>query len=94
MITFAIERIGPRLAHYYLSLGHPENREIDLRRVDALIEEIRAGRWRMNNHLLAFDEAGYLVDGQHRLCAIGHAGRVVEVAIMRGLTWHDTPIPG
>lgn len=89
MISFSIERVDEGLAHYYLSLGHPANREIDPAKVEGLIAVIRGGRWRLNNHLLAFDEDGYLVDGQHRLCAIAHAGREVEVAIMRGLAWHD-----
>jgi hypothetical protein len=88
-ISFSIERLDEDRAHFYLSLCHPKNRPIDLDKVNVLIEEIKGGRWRLNNHLIAFDRDGYLVDGQHRLCAIGHAGVPVEVAVMWGVEWHE-----
>lgn len=89
MISFAIEWVSPDLARYYLSLNSENNREVDWRKVGWLTELILDGKWRLTNHLIAFDPAGRLVDGQHRLHAICQANQTVELAVMRGLPWDE-----
>ncbi len=90
VITLSLEYITPDLARYYLSSLHEQNRELDWTKVEGITDEIRSGEWKLNNHLIAFDPEGKLVDGQHRLHAIAKAGLAVEIGVMRGLPWHSS----
>jgi hypothetical protein len=89
VVTFHLEYVTPELASYYLSLSHEDNRPLDQHKAWKLELAIRNDEWKLNNHLIAFDPEGRLVDGQHRLHAIVKAGVGVDIGVVRGLEWHD-----
>jgi hypothetical protein len=88
-IRFSLVKVTPEIANFWLAASHPENRPVKQERIRWIAWDIENGRWKLNNHLIAFDENGLLVDGQHRLHAILQAGIAVEIGVMRGLKWHD-----
>ena len=83
-ITIMQETITPELATQYLALNRG-NRKLSARAVKMLAHEIREGRWQLTHQGIAFDEAGVLVDGQHRLQAVVEAGVPVEMMVARGV---------
>jgi hypothetical protein len=88
VITLELEYVTPDLARYYLCKSHENNRPLDWEQVKELTDDIRNGKWKLNNHLIAFDSDDKLVDGQHRLYAIARARVTVQVGVMRGVCWH------
>jgi len=61
--------ITPRMAEAWLKTN-VKNRPIAKSNLNALIREIKAGHWQVNGEAIKFDNAGHLVDGQHRLTAV------------------------
>lgn len=57
------------------------NRKILPARVDHWSRVIRSGAWKTTHQGIAFDETGFIQDGQNRLKAISVAGQAVEVWI-------------
>ncbi len=60
--------ITPRMAKKWL-LKNNGNRSLNQSRVEYYADMMRRGQWELNGDTIRFDEAGNLIDGQHRLAA-------------------------
>ena len=58
------------------------NRNVDQKRVDQYVQDMKAGRWAMNGSTIVFAEDGTLLDGQHRLWAVAEAKVPVRLLIV------------
>lgn len=84
-IHTTIERITPDLAEKYLE-ANTANRTLRQNHVYKLASDIKGGRWHLNGSSIVFNGDGTLLDGQHRLAAIVHAGEPVDVLVVRGVS--------
>lgn len=76
--------VTPDLALEWLD-GNTHNRKLYQPVVERLAREMREGRWRLTHQGIAFNKAGVLIDGQHRLWAVVEAKRPIEFEVTRGL---------
>jgi len=76
--------VTPEMAKQWLQCNIT-NRRYRLDWVTQLRGVIERGEWITTHQGVAFDEAGNLLDGQHRLGAIAAAGIPVKVMVTRGL---------
>lgn len=76
--------ITPEVALEWLE-KNTNNRPVDRKVTAFLVEEITAGRWKVNGDAIRFDTQGNLIDGQHRLYAIAKAGVAVESLVIHDL---------
>jgi hypothetical protein len=83
-ITFEFVEVTPALAREWLELNE-DNRPISQPRVDVYARDMRAGAWQATHQGLAFDAAGKLADGQHRLWAVVEADVAVRMCVARGV---------
>ena len=85
-IMTQVETVTPELAAHWLQRNQHNVRKNPSRsRIEELARAIRSGNWVLTHQGLAFDEAGNLLDGQHRLAAIVLAGIPVLINVTRGL---------
>ena len=84
MLEVCVETITPEIAAQYLS-RNAKNRSIRKQEVEAYVREIKRGTFALTHQGIAFDERGYLIDGQHRLMAIATAGIPVQMVVSRGV---------
>jgi hypothetical protein len=82
--TAGIMRITPDIAAAMLE-SNTLNRSLRRYHVDALAADMAAGRWHVSPDAIAFDTAGRLVNGQHRLSAIVKSGQAVDMLVMRNV---------
>ena len=82
-ITARFERIDPATATAYLATMGP-NRKLKDSTVAQYANDMANGAWLLSPQGIAFDDAGVLFDGQHRLGAIVRAGLPVPVLVLRG----------
>ena len=85
MKTSIFETITPELAGVYLSRNAEGQRRINPNRVADYAADMKKGLWVANGEAVIFDDAGRLIDGQHRLSAIVRAGVPVEMLVVRGV---------
>lgn len=78
-----IETITPELAAHYLALN-TQNRPLNQRHVDFLVDEIKGGRWRLNGESIKLNGTR-LLDGQHRLSAIAMSGQAIQSLVVRNI---------
>lgn len=64
---------------------NPNNRNLRQAVVNSYARDIVSGNWMLNGETIKFDQAGKLIDGQHRLTAIVVADATVSVVVMRGV---------
>ena len=64
--------VNPSLARDWLGLNWDRNRYIRDARVLQYRQAMMAGQWRLTHQGIAFDKDGKLIDGQHRLSALGN----------------------
>lgn len=83
MVT-TLETITPEKAREYLSNKAP-NRTIRAKDVAMLVRDIQNGEWRVTHQGIAFNNAGELIDGQHRLLACVKSGIPINILVTRGL---------
>ncbi|WP_339335934.1 hypothetical protein [uncultured Maricaulis sp.] len=84
MMRLEIETITPRDAESALkSMGH--NRAVRMRHVEKMAADMLAGQWCVNGAAVVFDDAGRLIDGQHRMHACLAAHRPFRTAVLRGV---------
>lgn len=76
--------VSPETAGRWLSRNE-NNRKIRALTVAKYARDMAAGDWRITGESVKFDEAGNLLDGQHRLAAIVKAGVTVRLIVMRGI---------
>lgn len=62
--------VTPGLAKQMLGDNHHLNRRLSHSHVCELAHKMRTGKWTDSSDLIAFDRAGRLVNGQHRLSAV------------------------
>jgi hypothetical protein len=72
--------VTPAMAEEWLK-ANSVNRAISRATVEMLVAEILSGSWVLTEQGIAFDIAGNLVDGQHRLTAIVRAGKTVPIRV-------------
>lgn len=78
------ETITPALAQAYLE-KNKSNRSLRESHVQRLVSDMKEGRWQLTHQGIAFNNAGDLVDGQHRLHAVINSGACVEMFVARGV---------
>lgn len=84
-VTITPEMAEAMLAH------NAGNRNVRSGQVDMYAREMANGRWRLTGDGPRFDEAGALIDGQHRLLAIVKAGVPVDMFVFRGISNEARP---
>lgn len=77
--------ITPDLAAKWLATVNTHNRNLRPDRVASYARDMAAGEWLENGDSIRFDEAGVLLDGQHRLAAIVQADVSIPVLVVTGL---------
>jgi hypothetical protein len=81
-----IEDITPAIASNYLTHNKREKqRNLVDKKVYDYASAMRSGHWVLNHQGIAFDAAGDLCDGQHRLTAVVVSGVTVKMMVTRGL---------
>ncbi len=78
------EKITPEIAREMLTHNH-NNRRLRNTTVVAYARDMRMGEWLSNHQGIAFDEAGSLIDGQHRLAAVVISGVAICALVARGV---------
>ena len=79
------EFVTAERAKEYLASNHPRNRTVLRGKVERMKQDLLEGRHVPTHQGIAFDMAGNLVDGQHRLTAIAESGVGVRLLVTRGL---------
>ena len=79
----AIETITPEQATDILDKLNEGNRALDNKRILRMASDMREGKWLVNGESIKFDEAGRLVDGQHRLWACVEAEKPFDTFVVR-----------
>jgi len=83
-VTVRIEKVTPTMADKYLGTQE-RNRHLNEGRVAFWVDVIQRGEWKITNDCVAFDVAGNLINGQHRLAAIHLSGQTCPIGVMRNL---------
>jgi hypothetical protein len=86
-----IIEITPSQAKEWLQTKNA-NRNISPAHVSYLVNEIKSGRWRLTHQGIAFNEDGFLIDGQHRLEAIAKSGISIKMMVSHGVPTDRFPI--
>lgn len=73
-------KVTPAMAEKWLK-RNTNNRSISDGLVISYAEDMKAGAWHLHHQGIAFDQAGDLIDGQHRLHAIVLAGVPVQMLV-------------
>ena len=68
------------MAHELL-IKNTKNRALSRRKVEMMIDDIKAGRFELTHQPVAIADDGELVDGQHRLTAIYESGIPVDMIV-------------
>lgn len=84
-VVCALEFVTPEMAKKYLEKNIP-NRPFSAAHAASLSRDIKAGKWQLTHQGIAFDENGFLIDGQHRLNAIILAGVGIYMFVTRQLS--------
>lgn len=83
-VTASVETITPAKAEEYLA-HNVKNRTIRKRHLEKMVHDLEKGRWHMNGSSIVFDDAGILLDGQHRLNACVITNEPMTVVVVRGV---------
>lgn len=75
--------ITPQIAEKLLKKNN-HNRTLNLRHAEALADEIREGRWKVNGDTICIN-GETLIDGQHRLQAVVLSGMPIQSLFVDGL---------
>lgn len=82
--TVVWEDVTPELAAKYLA-RNVSNRNLRESTIKAYERDMRSGNWISTHQGIAFNDAGDLIDGQHRLSAIVRAKVTVRMLVTRGI---------
>lgn len=82
-IGFVLTMVGPEEAARWLSGNHEGQRSVSTKRARSIANDIIAGNWKVTHQAIAFDGAGRLIDGQHRLTAVVMAGKAVPMYVAK-----------
>lgn len=83
-VTAKVEMVTTQMASTWLGTMDPK-RPARRRKINAFAREMTLGQWHVNGEPIIFDNAGKLVDGQHRLEALLVANVTVPMLIVRGV---------
>ena len=78
-------KIPTNYAKYILLNCIDKQREIRPANVRKLTKDMKEGKFDVNNHSIAFDKTGSLIDGQHRLLASVNAEKDLETLVVYNL---------
>jgi hypothetical protein len=79
------ELVTPALAADYLEANFDRNRNQRRRWVEILSRAMKSGEFLFTHQGIAFDEDGFLIDGQHRLAAIVDSGESHWLLVVRNI---------
>jgi len=80
------EKITPALAQQYLAtVDTSKQRPLKQSKIDDYAIAMIHGHWVLTHQGIAFDDAGNLCDGQHRLQAVVKSGVTIETQVTRNL---------
>lgn len=79
-----IVTVTPDLARKWLATNTANNRRVRRKKVDAYARDMTSGQWALTHQGIAFNKAGELVDGQHRLEAVIAANVPVQMVVSTG----------
>jgi hypothetical protein len=82
--TVTIEMVTPALAHMWLS-GQARNRSVNEKRVAYYASKMSSGSFVLSWDAIAFNSAGQLINGQHRLLAIVSSEVNCQMLVATGL---------
>lgn len=75
--------ITPALAAEWLKENHADNRGVTLNHIDGMAFDMeQPNGWRLTHEAIAFNGAGKLINGQHRLMAIVKSGVTVKILVI------------
>lgn len=77
--------VTPDMAADWLRTRNRRNRNFRDSLVRAYARDIESGAWVLSHQAIAFDSAGNLVDGQHRLAAIHKTGKALRLLVVWNL---------
>ncbi|MFJ2420557.1 hypothetical protein [Streptomyces brevispora] len=84
-IKMTLTLVTPELAREWLKRNIKHNRPISTAKVKQWRTAIDGGLWKLTHQGIAFDPDGNLIDGQHRLMAIGAGDVPVWIPVFYGV---------
>lgn len=84
-MNFQVMTVTPQAASKWLE-SNGKNRKISSVHVSKIVASIKKNEWVLNGEPILFDEAGRLIDGQHRLTAVVQANQPIQSAVITGVT--------
>ncbi len=84
-LEIEVKVITPEMAEKYLE-HNSDNRKMRQATIATYADDMKNGRWEMTHQGIAFNTAGELVDGQHRLAAIVLSGVPIRMVITKNVT--------
>ena len=88
-IKFEVVEVTPAIAALWLSKNFENNRTVNRSAILRFAEDMKAGLWKLTHQGIAFDEAGRLIDGQHRCRAVVLSGATVRMLV----SWYTGASP-
>lgn len=85
MIETKLEQITPAIAERYLAKNFKGNRPLRPSSVRDYANKMLAGEWVATHQGIAFDQNGFLIDGQNRLSAVIMSGVTITTMVTYGL---------
>lgn len=83
-VTVESITITPEIAEALLA-NRAQNRRPNPTHVSAIATAIRNNEFEFNGETVILDQAGKLIDGQHRCLAVMEAGKPIDVLMVRGI---------
>lgn len=83
-ITLELWDVTPQVAEAWLQMARP-NRKLVPARVKHYSRLMASGQWRVNGEPLIFNHRGQLMNGTHRLHALGVASLTIRMLVIRGI---------
>lgn len=83
-ISVYLAEITPEVAEIMLRKKNI-NRSFRLPQLQKIKRALEQGRWEINGETIIFDEAGQLIEGQHRLKAVAETGIPIYALVVRGI---------
>lgn len=80
-----IEKITPAIAADWLEKSQTHNRNYSQAVINSYAATMKKGDWWLNGEPIAFDKAGNLLNGHHRLEAVKLSGCTIESFVVRGV---------
>lgn len=84
-LNAGVVTMTPDIALKILNERNNKNRSLRNTVVSRYSRDMSDNRWRLNGEPIILDDAGHLLDGQHRLNAIVNADRNVEIVLLVGV---------